>query len=98
MKLIKTGILFIKIVFKLIIDTWKLVAKHEKDWKHFSKYLKSVKEYQREMEKEKISKPLEDLTDVTISNLKNGDILYPTIKGYKNIHKDREKVTPENSR
>ena len=46
MKLIKTGILFIKIYFKLILDTWKRINKAEKDSKEFFKYLKSVKKYQ----------------------------------------------------
>lgn len=52
MKLIKAGILFVKIYFKLILDTWKRINKDEKDFKEFSKHLKPVKEYQQEMKKE----------------------------------------------
>lgn len=55
MKLIKAGILFIKIYFKLILDTWKRINKAEKDFKKFSKFLKSVKKYQKEMRQETIN-------------------------------------------
>jgi len=41
MKSIKAGILFIKIYFKLILDTWKRINKDEKDSKEFFKQTRS---------------------------------------------------------
>lgn len=49
----KKTLLFIKIIFKWIIDTAVTTYKWERDWKHFSKYLKSVKEYQKEQRRTK---------------------------------------------
>jgi len=62
MRLIKAGIIIVKVIFKSIIDIWKSINRWEREMKEFSKpIIKALKEHRREIRQKAIKKKRDEL-------------------------------------